>query len=39
MDFVEAMDYYHTAYIVAARWTEFFQDNFGTYIDIAKNAY
>lgn len=36
MDFIRDVDYYHTASLVATRWVEFFQDNFGTYIDIVK---
>lgn len=36
MDFVADVDYYHTASLVATRWTEFFHDNFGTRDDIAK---
>lgn len=36
MDFIADVDYYHTASLVATRWLEFFQDNFGTARDIAK---
>lgn len=36
MDFIEYVDYYHSASFVATRWTKFFEDNRWTCENIAK---